>query len=43
MARRGRTLNPVVERRRLLIFQTVGIAVLAIVALVLVVLALRTP
>ena len=43
MARRGRALDPVVEHRRRMILQTVGIAVLVVVAAVLVVLALRMP
>lgn len=43
MARRSRALNPVVEHRRRLIIQTVGITILAIVAVILVIAALRMP
>ncbi len=43
MARRRRTLDPVVEHRRRMIVQAVGITVLVAVAIVLVHLALRTP
>jgi len=41
VARRARKLDPVSARRRRLVIETVGLVVVALVALVLVVMALR--
>ena len=43
VVRRRRNFDPVREHRRRMIFQSVGLAVLAVVAVILVVMALQVP